>query len=213
MIDPKDYFERGLALHGHRCPAMPLGLRAGAAAMNALGVERAKDGQLLAIVELGENHCATCFADGVQAITGCTFGKGTIRKLNWGKWGLTLIDKKTQRAVRVAATGESMMISKRSDFIVKYRQQGVPASQVPDEVSRPAIERVMGAPDEQLFKIGQVVDYQYQEPPHSFNAFICDSCGEMTVEEYGRSVNGQHLCIPCASGQPVSDPGWVDPLQ
>ncbi len=44
MVNPKDFLDAGLQLHGHKCPAMPMGLRAGAAAMNALNVERAKDG-------------------------------------------------------------------------------------------------------------------------------------------------------------------------
>ena len=39
----KDYLEVGLRFHGHKCPAMPLGLRAGLAAMKALGVERSQD--------------------------------------------------------------------------------------------------------------------------------------------------------------------------
>ena len=56
MVDAKDYLELGLALHGHKCPAMPMGLRAGAAAMNKLGVERTGDSAWLALVELGENH-------------------------------------------------------------------------------------------------------------------------------------------------------------
>ena len=47
MIDSKDWLEFGQKFHGHKCPAMPMGLRVGAAAMNALGVERAKDGQLI----------------------------------------------------------------------------------------------------------------------------------------------------------------------
>ena len=85
MIDPSLFLEAGKQFHGHSCPAMPMGLRVGAAAMNTLGVERARDGQLLALVELGDDHCATCFADGVQMITGCTFGKGNIRKLHYGK--------------------------------------------------------------------------------------------------------------------------------
>ena len=212
MIKAKDYFERGLALHGHRCPAMPMGLRAGAAAMNALGVERAKDGQLLALVELGDDHCATCFADGVQAITGCTFGKGTIRKLQLGKWGLTLIDKKTQRAVRVSPKAEAMEASKQSDFITQYRSQGIPASQVPAEVADPLIARVMDSSDDQLLKVGKVVDYAYQDPPHSFSSFVCESCGEMVVEGYGRIKGGKHVCIPCAQGKAVSDPAFVDSL-
>lgn len=66
MIEANDFYTHGLALQGHQCSTMPMGLRVGAAALNALGVERAADGQLLALVELGEDHCATCFADGVQ---------------------------------------------------------------------------------------------------------------------------------------------------
>lgn len=58
MIEAKDFYDPGLALYGHKCPAMPMGLRVGAAALNALGVERAADGQLLALVELGEDQCA-----------------------------------------------------------------------------------------------------------------------------------------------------------
>lgn len=52
MVDAKDYLDLGLKLHGHKCPAMPMGLRAGAAAMNQLGVERTGDSAWLALVEL-----------------------------------------------------------------------------------------------------------------------------------------------------------------
>ncbi len=86
------------------------------------------DGQLSALVEIDRNHCSTCFADGIQVVTGCTFGKGNIRSLGYGKFALTLIDNKTGRSVRVVATPEAMRRSQESEFI-KYRKQGVPASQ------------------------------------------------------------------------------------
>ncbi|RMF90824.1 MAG: tRNA CCA-pyrophosphorylase, partial [Nitrospinota bacterium] len=35
MVDPQEYLALGLQFHGHKCPAMPMGLRAGAAALNA----------------------------------------------------------------------------------------------------------------------------------------------------------------------------------
>jgi len=35
-----------IEFHGHKCPAMPLGIRVGLAAMNALGVGRAKNKEL-----------------------------------------------------------------------------------------------------------------------------------------------------------------------
>lgn len=54
MINPEEWLEFGQKFHGHKCPAMPLGLRVGAAALNKLGVERARDGQIIAIVDLGK---------------------------------------------------------------------------------------------------------------------------------------------------------------
>jgi formylmethanofuran dehydrogenase subunit E len=198
MTSAKDSFEDGLRLHGHRCPAMPLGLRAGAAAMNKLGISRTSDHEWLALVELGDKHFATCFADGVQTITGCTFGKGNIQKLNYGKWGLTLIDKKRGKAVRVVPRAEAMLANKKTDFFQNYRMKGVPPSKVPLEVVEPLVEKVLNAPEDQLLNISEIFDYVYQEPPHSFNSFVCEECGEMVVEEYGRLKSGKKVCIPCA---------------
>jgi formylmethanofuran dehydrogenase subunit E len=197
MINPKDYYEHGLALHGHKCPAMPMGLRVGAAAMNALGVERAKDGQLLALIELGEDHCATCFGDGVQTITGCTFGKGNIKKLHYGKWGVTLVETATGRAVRVTPKAEAMLANKQTDFFKEYREKGIPASKVPPEVVEPLVERVMAAPDAALLSVGEIFKHDIAPRPHSFSSLVCDECREMVVEGYARVVADKRVCIPC----------------
>jgi formylmethanofuran dehydrogenase subunit E len=197
MINPKDYYEHGLVFHGHKCPAMPMGLRVGAAAMNALGVERAKDGQLLALIELGEDHCATCFGDGVQTITGCTFGKGNIKKLHYGKWGVTLIETATGRAVRVTPKAEAMLANKQTDFFKEYREKGIPASKVPPAVVEPLVERVMAAPDAALLSVGKIFKHDISHRPHSFSSLVCDECREMVVEGYARVVGDKRVCIPC----------------
>jgi len=197
MINPKDYYEQGLALHGHKCPAMPMGLRVGAAAMNKLGVEHAKDGQLLALVELGDDHCATCFGDGVQTITGCTFGKGNIKKLNYGKWGVTLVETATGRAVRVTPKAEAMLANKQTAFFKEYREKGIPASKVPAAVVEPLVQKVMSAPDEMLLSVGEVFTYHIPHKPHSFSGIVCDQCKEMVVEGYARIVGDKKVCIPC----------------
>ena len=189
-INPQEWLEFGQKFHGHKCPAMPLGLRVGAAAMNKLGVDRAKDGQILAFVDLGEDHCATCFADGLQVIMGTTFGKGNIKKTQKGKWAVTLVDKATGKAVRVTPKAEAMLANKQTSFFKDYREKGIPASKVPAEV--------MGAPQEELLNISEVFDYDLHEAPHSFNSFVCEECGEMTVEGYGRIKDGRHVCIDCA---------------
>ncbi|MFB6319853.1 FmdE family protein [Saccharicrinis sp. FJH54] len=199
MVDPKDWLEFGQKFHGHKCPAMPNGLRVGSAAMNALGVERTGDSALHAILDLGDNHCATCFADGIQVITGCTFGKGNIEKTHRGKWALTLIDKKTNRAVRVTPTAEAMMANKRTTFFKDYREKGVPPTQVPDEVVEPLVVKVMNAPEDKMMKISEVFEYEWKQPVHSFNSFVCEECGEMTVMEYGRVKGDKKVCMVCAT--------------
>lgn len=197
MVEAIEYYEQSLALHGHKCPAMPMGLRVGAAAMNALGVQRASDGQLLALVELGEAHCATCFADGIQTITGCTFGKGNIRKLHYGKWGVTLVEVATGRAVRVTPRAEAMAANKATAFFTEYRQKGVPASQVPPEVVEPLVQQVLNAPAEMLLSVGELFSHPVVRPPESFASLVCAECGEMMVEGYARLAGDRQVCIPC----------------
>ena len=197
MIDPKEYLAAGQQLHGHKCPAMPLGLRAGAAAMNKLGVERAKDGQLVALLELGEGHCAHCFADGIQMITGCTFGKGNIKQLGYGKFGLTLVDRASGRSVRVVPRAEVQGATKQTPFFKEYREKGIPASQVPSEVVEPLILQVMGAPEEKILKMGDIESRNLPRPLDAFDSFVCEQCGDMVVEKYGRIVGDRKVCIPC----------------
>lgn len=197
MIEAREFLETALALHGHKCPAMPLGLRAGAAAMNKLGVDRSGDKTLLALVELGDHHCAHCYGDGVQMITGCTFGKGNIKELGYGKFGLTLVDKTAGRAVRVIPKAEAQLQTLQTPFMQEYRMKGVPPSQVPDEVVEPLIEKVLSAPEEELFTVSELFEYEVAPKSESFDVFVCDRCGELVIESYGRVVGGQKVCIPC----------------
>ena len=199
MVYAKEMLEAGLEFHGHKCPAMPLGLRSAETAMNKLGVERTGAKDLLAILELGENHCAHCYADGIQMMTGCTFGKGNIRQLGFGKFGLTLVDRKTGRAVRVVPKAEAQLQSQQSEFFQDYRMKGVPPTEVPDQVVQPLIDKVMAAPAEQLFKIGEVEEYHEEKAGESFQNFVCEECGDLVVEEYGRVKQGKRVCMPCAA--------------
>ncbi len=201
MVNAKDFFDAGLALHKHCCPSMPLGLRLGEAALNKLGVGPTGDTALLSLVELGDDHHGTCVADGIQIITGCTFGKGNIKKLGWGKLGLTLIDKKTKRAVRVTPKTEVIQAGDKSDFVQNYRKKGVPPTQIPEEVSRPLIDRILSAPEGTLLTVSDVFESPHQEPLYQWGIFVCPGCGEVTVESYGRTQGETRLCIPCAEGR------------
>ncbi len=199
MINPKDWLEFGQKFHGHKCPAMPMGLRVGAAAMNALGVERAKDSQLVAFVDLGDDHCATCFGDGLQVIMGTTFGKGNLKKTHKGKWAVTVVDRATGKAVRVTPKAEAMLNNKKTAFFTEYRMLGKPASTVPAEVVAPLVNNVMNVPAEMLLTVSPIFEYKLDPKKDSFDGFVCEECGEMTVMEYGRIKGDKKVCIDCAA--------------
>ena len=99
--EEKELLYSALNMHGHICGGMPLGFMAGKTALKALGSERESNMDKMVIVFSGERHAAGCFADGVQFATGCTFGKGLMKKEPKGKFSFMLIDKVNEKAVQV----------------------------------------------------------------------------------------------------------------
>lgn len=61
-------------LHGHHCVGSALGVIAAHKAMKELGIKETTGMEhVLAIVETNN-----CFSDGVQVVTGCTFGNNAL---------------------------------------------------------------------------------------------------------------------------------------
>ncbi|MDR3560250.1 MAG: FmdE family protein [Negativicutes bacterium] len=197
MLQAKDYFEVGLKFHGHKCPAMPLGLRAGVAAMNALGVERSQDKELVMIAETGDDHAAGCFVDGLMTVTGCTYGKSNIKKTYVGKMAFTLIDTKSQKAVRVQLKPEFFGKMLQSPF-VQQRKQGVLPQDVPAMVTDPLVDGVMKRAEEEFLDISPVFDYAFEKTKGTFDTELCEACGERVFVHKLQNAKGKRVCIPCA---------------
>jgi len=182
--------------HGHKCPAAPLGLRAGLAAMKRLGVERAANKELYCICETGSAHATMCFVDGVQVATGCTFGKSNIEKTEFCKNAITLIDVKRKKAVRVALNPEFQKKGLQSEF-VRLRASGVEPQNIAPEIVNPLIDNIMRQPDEVLFKISDVFDYDFKQRKGTFKWYECEECGEIVFEHGVRLKDGRKVCCGC----------------
>lgn len=193
-----EYFEIGLKFHGHKCPAMPMGLRAGLAALQALGVERAKNKELMVISETGKGHAAGCFLDGVMTATGCTYGKSNIQKLYYNKMAFTLIDVKHNRSVRVSLKPEFFEGALNSPF-VQQRAKGVEPQDIPAEIVDPLVEKVLDLPDEQFLEIGEIQAMEAPPGKGTFKTRRCHRCGEVTfVNRLRVTEEGDFVCIPCS---------------
>jgi formylmethanofuran dehydrogenase subunit E len=194
----KEFFDVALEFHGHRCPAMPMGLKAGIAAMKALGVERAKDKELIVEAETGKGHAAGCFLDGVMVSTGCTYGKANIQKLYYNKMAFTLIDAKSDKAIRVSLKPEFFEKALQSPF-VQERKKGVPPQNISPEITTPLVEHILNLAESQFLDISKVFQKEVKKGAPNFEVKRCSKCGEAVfTDKLKKTSNGELLCIPCA---------------
>ena len=190
--------EAALIMHGHLCGAMPLGFRAGRLALKVLGAEREPNMAKIALVETGVFHAAACFVDGVQFSTGCTYGKDLIKKLDCGKWAVTIAIKKDGRAVRVSVKPEVIQAVFEGKFLVE-RKKDVPPTEVPQEYILQPFINTITRPDGELLDVSEIFTYEFKPTPKpSFEVLRCDICGEMVAGNYVRYKRGKLLCIPCS---------------
>jgi formylmethanofuran dehydrogenase subunit E len=169
--------------HSHLCPRQVLGARIGLAGLQCFGFEPdERNKRLLVIVETDG-----CFADGIEAATGCSVGHRTLRVEDYGKIAAVFVDCASGRAVRVAP-------------LLDVRQRA--AAYTPEEkrhyFAQLASFQVM--PDTDLLSIQEVslsipVDVLISRPGLRVN---CALCGEEIIN--GREVTRGELtvCRACA---------------
>jgi formylmethanofuran dehydrogenase subunit E len=188
-------FEDCLRFHGHSCPGIASGYRAAVAAMEALGVTRPEDEDLVAICETD-----ACGVDAVQVIAGTTAGKGNLIIRDWGKHAFTFYNRKDGKAVRI--TFHRNEATDTGDFseLRKKVFSGNATKEEQEEFHRQmhkATVAVLHAPKEKIMKIEQVT----MEPPQKariFKSVTCECCGESVADAKTRVVGGKRCCIPCA---------------
>jgi formylmethanofuran dehydrogenase subunit E len=188
-------FKKCVAFHGHLCPGLAAGFQAARTLMKRLGVRKAPDEELLAIVETD-----ACGADAIQVMTGCTFGKGNFIFKNYGKHAFSLVDRKRGKAIRVSLRPDTF----RGDpnyLSLSEKVQSDEAS--PKELAQfrklqqARVQKVLEADAESMFKIEEIFP---DIPPKAriTESGTCDFCGERTKIDLLREIDGKRLCIPCA---------------
>jgi formylmethanofuran dehydrogenase subunit E len=190
-------YEDAVTFHGHSCPGLALGYRAAEYAMKRLNAERAEDEDLVAIVEND-----ACGVDAVQAIAGCSVGKGNLIMRDIGKHAYTFINRKTGSAIRLVQRPEPL--TERIDPSVSaLRGKVMNGKATPDEIQEfherqaGVIEKILTIPFGDLF-IEKEARSDIPERARISGSVPCAICGEMVAEHRARVKNGKIVCIPCA---------------
>lgn len=164
-----------VSFHGHLCPGLLIGYRAALIALQQLDGERSEDEELVAIVE--NNSCSV---DGIQFLTGCTFGKGNLIFRDWGKQVFTLAYRPEGKGVRLAFIGDRLK-PKNSD----------------GSTDREAFTQILlNAKDDELFSV-EHVQIGLPDKARIFPGIKCDSCGETVMEPRLYNLNGEKICTSC----------------
>jgi len=166
-----------IAFHGHLCPGVAIGYCAAKLGMRELSAGRAGDEELIAIVEND-----TCAVDGIQVLTGCTFGKGNLFFRDYGKMAFTFATRANGRSVRLL-----------------LRQIDVPdAAKLPEDQRRQAfIEHLIARDPSEFFELQTDALASLPEAARIHDSAPCDRCGEMVMSTRLRHIDGQSVCIPC----------------
>jgi formylmethanofuran dehydrogenase subunit E len=186
-------------LHGHYCSFSALGVKAGARAMKELGIRKSIGmEEVVAIVETN-----SCFSDGVQIVTGCTFGNNGLIYRDYGKTAFTLA-KRTGEGLRIAVKPDCVQ-EQAPEAVALFRKVIVERQGTEEDQARVRALwvdisfKLLDVSDDDVFFINRV-DIEVPSYARIFDSVNCSICGENVMEPRARIKAGKPVCLPC-SGQ------------
>lgn len=196
MCIDKTPWEKAVEFHGHVCPGLAIGYRAAGLALQALGVSRSSDEEIIAIVE--NNSCGV---DAVQSLAGCSFGKGNLFYHDYGKQAYTLARRRDGRAVRVSVRYGSLNDPEFAELRARANQEN--AVREDKYAYERALEKRVRGILEAGAEVFEIKDMFIELPPPAaiYQTLQCSSCGEGVMETRVNHLSGNLLCLPCYEKQ------------
>ena len=163
-----ELWQKAAAFHGHACGGLALGVRAAMEAQKRFGIDRAEDEEVVCVTEND-----ACGVDGIQAVLGCTLGKGNLLYHGTGKLAFSFFHR---------GTGDSFRLMARD------RKEGLHGADY--------IDFVLAAPLEEVFVVGRP-RMEMPRKAKSLKSATCGICGEAAPENKMRLMDGRAVCLDC----------------
>lgn len=189
----REQIEGAKAFHGHWCPGLATGIRAAEWGLANLG--RAADEEIVAVVETD-----MCAVDAIQYLCGCTYGKGNLVHLDYGKNAFSFYRRRDGRAARLVSRPDLFpdIRGAMGELTRKRQGQGLTAAEEKRfrDLRSELSARIMAADFKELFAIGQP-NVPVPATARILESRICEVCGEAVMETRTRQKQGRGYCIPC----------------
>ena len=160
-------WEKCVAFHGHTCGGLTIGYKAACYAAELLELSFSGDEQVVCIAEND-----ACGVDAIQALLGCSIGKGNLLFHMRGKQAFSFYNRATGKSVRLVLRPRPEGMTREESFA--YYQAQEPAD---------------------LFDV-KPATIALPEKAKLFDSYRCACCGEVTGANWIRLVGGQRPALP-----------------
>jgi formylmethanofuran dehydrogenase subunit E len=205
MIESNDLsglLSRTAQLHGHHYIGSAIGVIAAHYAMKTMGVvQNTGMEHLIALVETN-----SCFSDGVQMVTGCSFGNNSLVYRDYGKTAFSLV-KRSGNGVRVSVRPDlgDLLKDKNSEAQRLYLQTVNQRKATPEEEDRMMELNkrhcfdVLKIPADRIFRLEHV---SVEIPSYSriLASQVCAKCGEKIMDTKAVKKGDTYYCKACGEG-------------
>ncbi|MFO8110153.1 MAG: FmdE family protein [Thermoplasmata archaeon] len=197
-----ELLKRAAVLHGHYCPGLALGVNASVTAFSELGLEHSGLEDVLVVVETNN-----CFSDGVQYVTGCSFGNNSLIFRDLGKTAATFV-KRGNKGLRLLTKSDA-----REEWAGRFSEYGELFSKVVKERKGTEEDRarmmemaqdiskfVVNIESEKLFEM-KTADVELPDYAPINDSYTCDNCGESVMSTRTVERDGRTYCLLCGGGE------------
>ena len=189
-------YDEAAEFHGHKCPGLAYGYKAAEYALKELFEDRARDEELVAIVEND-----ACGIDAIQFLTGCTIGKGNLIFRDYGKQVYTFIKRSSGDAVRIVQKEGTAMADfdkKTGELADKVFSNSATEDEKQEFFERRnlVIKKILDMPCEELYSLKHI-KMVIPQKAKLFKSLKCAKCKEIVSESRARVENGRIVCMPC----------------
>lgn len=161
-------FEKAVEFHGHRCPGLAIGYKAVEAVKEKMKVVYSTDEELVCVTEND-----ACGVDAIQALLGCSVGKGNLVYRGTGKMAFSFFNRETGESLRMILN---------------------PLEGDLDREEREA--QILNAPVDELFTFS-TPSFDMPQRAKLFQSIACDKCGESAPDHRMRLQDEQTVCLDC----------------
>jgi formylmethanofuran dehydrogenase subunit E len=167
-------WEKAVTFHGHICGGLTIGYKAALYARRLLRVDFSPDEEIVCVTEND-----ACGIDAIQAVLGCSMGKGNLLFRLRGKQAFSFFNRATGASIRLVMKENPF---ERSDCACANK----------DDIQKHLFE----TDPEELFE-KKDVSFILPEKARIFRSVLCEKCGEKTAENHIRLEDGKKLCEDC----------------